>query len=100
MASGVSLDTHPRMHSRPLTSVSLTRVSTAASPTVPDSKAGRVTSNPPNLVVVGYGLGGLAAAYCLAKAGHKIMLFEAAPAIGDVGARMQVTPNVNPVSTR
>ncbi|KAG8741018.1 hypothetical protein FRC10_003441 [Ceratobasidium sp. 414] len=56
---------------------------------------GRVTSNPLNIVVVGCGLGGLAAAYCLAKAGHKVTLFEAAPAIGEVGAGIQVTPNVS-----
>ncbi|QRV81381.1 FAD-binding domain protein [Ceratobasidium sp. AG-Ba] len=56
---------------------------------------GRKTSNPLNIVVVGCGLGGLAAAFCLAKAGHKITLFEAAPAIGEVGAGIQVTPNVS-----
>ncbi|KAG9080260.1 hypothetical protein FRC06_006861, partial [Ceratobasidium sp. 370] len=56
---------------------------------------GRVTSNPLNIVVVGCGLGGLAAAFSLAKAGHKITLFEAAPAIGEVGAGIQVTPNVS-----
>ncbi|KAG9101564.1 hypothetical protein FS749_005793 [Ceratobasidium sp. UAMH 11750] len=56
---------------------------------------GRVTSNPLNIVVVGYGLGGPAAAYCLAKAGRKITLFEAAPAVGKVGAGIQVTSNVS-----
>jgi salicylate hydroxylase len=48
-----------------------------------------------NIVVVGCGLGGLAAAYCLAKAGHKVTMFEGAPAIGEVGAGIQVTPNVS-----
>ncbi|KAL5638678.1 hypothetical protein ACGC1H_003140 [Rhizoctonia solani] len=56
---------------------------------------GRTTSNPLNIVVVGCGLGGLAAAYCLAKAGHKVTMFEGAPAIGEVGAGIQVTPNVS-----
>ncbi|ELU37079.1 salicylate 1-monooxygenase [Rhizoctonia solani AG-1 IA] len=56
---------------------------------------GRTTSSPLNIVVVGCGLGGLAAAYCLAKAGHKVTMFEGAPAIGEVGAGIQVTPNVS-----
>ncbi|CCO31530.1 3-hydroxybenzoate 6-hydroxylase [Rhizoctonia solani AG-1 IB] len=56
---------------------------------------GRTTSNPLNIVIVGCGLGGLAAAYCLAKAGHKVTMFEGAPAIGEVGAGIQVTPNVS-----
>ena len=48
-----------------------------------------------HVVVVGCGLGGLAAAHCLAHAGHKITLIESAPAIGEVGAGIQVTPNVS-----
>ncbi|EKM59723.1 uncharacterized protein PHACADRAFT_250403 [Phanerochaete carnosa HHB-10118-sp] len=47
-----------------------------------------------HILVVGCGLGGLAAAHCLAQAGHKITLVEAAHAIGEVGAGIQVTPNV------
>ncbi|KAI0925362.1 hypothetical protein AcV7_005629 [Taiwanofungus camphoratus] len=47
-----------------------------------------------HILIVGCGLGGLAAAHCLAQAGHKITLFESAPAIGEVGAGIQVSPNV------
>lgn len=47
-----------------------------------------------HILIVGCGLGGLAAAHCLAQAGHKITLFESAPAIGEIGAGIQVTPNV------
>ncbi|EPQ51650.1 FAD/NAD P-binding domain-containing protein [Gloeophyllum trabeum ATCC 11539] len=43
----------------------------------------------------GCGLGGLAAAYCLGQAGHKITVLDSAHAIGEVGAGIQVTPNVN-----
>ncbi|ETW76283.1 hypothetical protein HETIRDRAFT_156655 [Heterobasidion irregulare TC 32-1] len=46
-----------------------------------------------HIVVVGCGLGGLAAAHTLAHAGHHITLLEAAPVIGDVGAGIQVSPN-------
>jgi salicylate hydroxylase len=55
---------------------------------------GRKASLPLNIVVVGCGLGGLAAAYCLGQAGHKVTVLEAAPEIGEVGAGIQVSPNV------
>ncbi|THG95500.1 hypothetical protein EW026_g6175 [Hermanssonia centrifuga] len=48
-----------------------------------------------HVIIIGCGLGGLAAAHCLAQAGHRITLFESAPAIGEVGAGIQVTPNVS-----
>lgn len=48
-----------------------------------------------HILIVGCGLGGLAAAHCLAQAGHKITLVESAAAIGEVGAGIQVTPNVS-----
>ncbi|PCH34614.1 FAD/NAD(P)-binding domain-containing protein [Wolfiporia cocos MD-104 SS10] len=47
-----------------------------------------------HILIVGCGLGGLAAAHCLAQAGHKITLFESAAAIGEVGAGIQVSPNI------
>ncbi|KAH9979482.1 hypothetical protein BGW80DRAFT_1164422 [Lactifluus volemus] len=46
-----------------------------------------------NIIVVGAGLGGLAATYALAHAGHHVTLLESAPALGDVGAGIQVSPN-------
>ena len=48
-----------------------------------------------HIVIVGCGIGGLAAAHCLGRVGHKITLLEQAPAIGEVGAGIQVTPNVS-----
>lgn len=47
-----------------------------------------------NIVIVGCGLGGLAAAYCLGRAGHQVTMVEAAPAIGEVGAGIQLGPNL------
>ncbi|KAN0111235.1 FAD/NAD(P)-binding domain containing protein [Russula decolorans] len=46
-----------------------------------------------NIIVVGAGLGGLAATHTLAQAGHRITLLESASAISDVGAGIQVSPN-------
>ncbi|KAG8931268.1 hypothetical protein FRC02_002990 [Tulasnella sp. 418] len=53
-----------------------------------------------NIVIVGCGLGGLAAAHALAKAGHKVTVLEDAPAIGEVGAGIQVSPNVSKLLIR
>ncbi|KAL4073711.1 hypothetical protein V8B97DRAFT_1865579 [Scleroderma yunnanense] len=47
-----------------------------------------------NIIVIGCGLGGLSAAYCLAKAGHKVVILESATTIGEIGAGIQVSPNV------
>lgn len=56
---------------------------------------GRRASLPLDIIVIGCGLGGLAAAYCLAQAGHKVTILEAAFAISDVGAGIQASPNVS-----
>ncbi|KAI8976310.1 FAD/NAD-P-binding domain-containing protein [Trametes punicea] len=56
---------------------------------------GRKASHPLHILIVGCGMGGLAAAHCLGQAGHKVTLFESAAAIGEVGAGIQVTPNLS-----
>ncbi|KIK45449.1 hypothetical protein CY34DRAFT_536551 [Suillus luteus UH-Slu-Lm8-n1] len=56
---------------------------------------GRRATLPLDILVIGCGLGGLAAAYCLAQAGHNITILEAASAIGEVGAGVQASPNVS-----
>jgi salicylate hydroxylase len=53
----------------------------------------RTSAFPLNIVVVGCGLGGLAAAHCLTQAGHHVTIVESAPVIGEVGAGIQVSPN-------
>ncbi|KAJ7726986.1 hypothetical protein B0H14DRAFT_3619858 [Mycena olivaceomarginata] len=50
---------------------------------------------PLRFIIVGGGLGGLAAAYCLGRAGHNVLVFESASRIGDVGAAIQVSPNLS-----
>lgn len=55
---------------------------------------GRKASLSLHIVVVGCGLGGVSAAHALAKAGHRITIIEDAKAIGEVGAGIQVSPNL------
>jgi salicylate hydroxylase len=46
------------------------------------------------VVIVGAGLGGLAAAISIQLAGHHAIVLEAAPKLGEIGAGIQLTPNV------
>lgn len=45
------------------------------------------------IAVVGAGIGGLAAAIALATRRVKVQVFESAPALGEVGAGLQIAPN-------
>ena len=47
-----------------------------------------------NIIIVGCGIGGLAAAYTLSRSGHKVTILESSSHIGEVGAGIQITPNV------
>lgn len=60
------------------------------------------TTMPLHFVIVGCGLGGLAAAHCLGRVGHTVTVFEAASQIADVGAGIQVDhiPQRRPYLTR
>ncbi|KAJ5316689.1 hypothetical protein N7508_001197 [Penicillium antarcticum] len=46
------------------------------------------------VIVVGAGIGGMAAALTLGLRGHHVMIFEAAPKLMEVGAGIQVSPNM------
>ncbi|KIX02394.1 uncharacterized protein Z518_08335 [Rhinocladiella mackenziei CBS 650.93] len=47
-----------------------------------------------NVGICGAGMGGLAAAIAISKAGAKVTVLEAAPELGEIGAGIQMTPNV------
>ncbi|MCU0761231.1 MAG: FAD-dependent monooxygenase [Steroidobacteraceae bacterium] len=45
------------------------------------------------VIVIGAGIGGLAAALALQRAGVQVRVFEQAPALGEVGAGISISPN-------
>lgn len=47
-----------------------------------------------NIIVIGAGIGGLTTAYLLGKAGHKVTVLESTSQLSEVGAGMQLSPNV------
>jgi 3-hydroxybenzoate 6-monooxygenase len=56
--------------------------------------ATHATSRPLNLLVAGGGIGGLAAAYVLGRAGHAVTVLEQAGAFVEIGAGIQLGPNI------
>ncbi|KAI5859206.1 putative salicylate hydroxylase [Tricharina praecox] len=52
------------------------------------------------VVIVGAGIGGMAAAVGCGLAGHDVLVLEDAPAIAEVGAGLQVAPNMMRILTR
>src|SRR4051794_11497374 len=51
------------------------------------------TQQRPSVAIVGGGIGGLFAAHALLKRGLEVSVYEQAPALGEVGAGVFLTPN-------
>jgi salicylate hydroxylase len=49
---------------------------------------------PLHLIIAGGGIGGLAAAYVLARDGHRVTVLEQSAAFGEIGAGIQLGPNI------
>ena len=52
---------------------------------------------PKRVLIVGGGIGGLTTALALSSAGHDVRLYEQAPAFGEIGAGIMLTPNATRV---
>ena len=57
------------------------------------------TTSPMKIVVVGAGLGGLAAATCLARKGHDVVVLESHDGLSEFGAGLQICPNATRLIT-
>jgi salicylate hydroxylase len=53
--------------------------------------------NQPSVMIVGAGIGGLTAALALSRSGVPVRVFEAAPALGEVGAGLTLAANASAV---
>ncbi len=51
----------------------------------------------PHALIAGAGIGGLSAGLCLVRAGWRVSLFDSAPALEDVGAGLQLSPNATAI---
>lgn len=52
-----------------------------------------MTAHKPEIMVVGGGIGGMAATLALQRAGHTVRLYEQAATLGEVGAGLSISPN-------
>lgn len=51
----------------------------------------------PHALIAGAGIGGLAAALCLARSGFRVSIFERAASLETVGAGLQISPNASAI---
>ena len=52
---------------------------------------------PQSVIIIGAGIGGLAAAAVLLDRGHRVRVYEQAPALGEIGAGIQISANASRV---
>ena len=54
-------------------------------------------ASPHDIMIAGGGIGGVAAALCLAQRGHRVQVFERGATFGEAGAGIQLSPNASRV---
>ncbi|KAK7061079.1 hypothetical protein VNI00_000814 [Paramarasmius palmivorus] len=62
---------------------------------VPSLYEGRIAHERLKILIVGAGLGGLAAAHTLGQAGHQVIVFESSDSVSTIGAGIQICPNLS-----
>lgn len=62
-------------------------------PLLASAKSDAMTNTDTHALIAGGGIGGLTAALCLARAGWSVDVYEAADALTEVGAGLQLSPN-------
>ena len=67
---------------------------------IADRRLGGESSHPTSVAVIGGGIGGLAAALSLLRAGLDVHVYEQASSLRDVGAGIQISPNASRILRR
>lgn len=98
--AGIARDLHTSSHIMPIGSFVLQRRDMRPSMAIADRLPGDNPHGSISVAVVGGGIGGLAAALSLLRAGLEVHVYEQARSLRDVGAGIQISPNASRILRR